>query len=139
MSYQKHKICYYTVLLRRGTFRVKVPQKRGGSDSPAPLNGLGFHPKTPCNNQIIQTTDYRIFFKQNPKTNRSPKINVYRTGQGQSPCRLWGAVCRWQTFSADRAGRRDRGNRNPHAFPTAFTLKAVPAEQPRNYDNLFLI
>jgi len=40
-----------------------VPQKRGGFDSPAPLNGLGFHPKTPYNNQIIQTTDYRNIFQ----------------------------------------------------------------------------
>ena len=122
LSYQKHKICYFTNSLRGGAFRVKVPQKRGGSDSPAPLNGLGFHPKTPCNNQIIQTTDYRIFFKQNPKTNRSPKINVYRTGHGQSPCRLWGV-----------------GESKPPRFPTAFAPKAVPAEQPKNYDNLFLI
>ena len=47
LLYQKHKICYFFFSLRGGTFRVKVPQKRGGSDSPAPLNGLGFHPKTP--------------------------------------------------------------------------------------------
>ncbi len=73
------------------------------------------------------------------KTTRSPKNLRLQNGSRAEPLSLWGAVCRWQTFSADRAGRRDRGNRNPHAFPTAFTLKAVPAEQPRNYDNLFLI
>ena len=63
----------YDIILFRsayGTFRVKVPQKRGGSDSPAPLNGLGFHPKTPCNNQIIQTTGYRNIFQT--KTENKP-------------------------------------------------------------------
>ena len=70
LLYQKHKICYLTVSLRGGTFRVKVPQKRGGSDSPAPLNGLGFHPKTPRNNQIIQTTEYRNIFQT--KTENKP-------------------------------------------------------------------
>ena len=123
LSYQKHKICYFTNSLRGGAFRVKVPQKRGGSDSPAPLNGLGFHPKTPYNNQIIQTTDCRNVFKQKTENKLSAKKLTFAErvkGRALVVCGVW-------------------GNRNPHVFPTAFTLKAVPAEQKKNYDNLFLI
>ena len=58
------------------------------------------------------------------KTTRSPKNLRLQNGSRAEPLSLWGAVCRWQTFSADRAGRRDRGNRTPPRFPSAFAPKA---------------
>ena len=69
---------------------------------------LGVPPQDPLkqpnhsNNRIS-----KYFSNKSRKQTVCRKINVYRTAQGQSPCRLgvW-------------------GNRNPHAFPTAFTLKA---------------
>ena len=73
------------------------------------------------------------------KTTRSPKNLRLQNGSRAEPLSLWGAVCRWQTFSADRAGRRDRGNRTPRVFPLLLRQNQRKAEQPKNYDNLFLI